>query len=104
MSSSIGVPGHCWGLDGEAWHDLGKCVDPACDHQCCTPLEPGELPSAIAIRRLVVMDQVARLFDKHPEYKTVVFHREVILSTEILVAVFLSAAGYELSQHILQTT
>lgn len=49
------------------------------------------------------MDQIARLFEDHAEYRTVVFHREVIANVEMLTAVFLSAAGNELSQHILET-
>lgn len=97
--STVGVPGHCWGLDGEQWHAPGECVALDCDHQCCvqTLILP---PNVVAMRRLVIMDEVARLMEEHPEYKQVVFHREVEFGVEILTAVFLSAASTEVAQHI----
>lgn len=35
-----GVPGHCYDIDGNLWHDPGDCRECGPDPQCCQEVTP----------------------------------------------------------------
>lgn len=102
----IGVPGHCYGLDGRLYHLPGECpsVDGACDRECCEKINNSTQLQEVLIRRQMMFTEVAQQLEDHRDYQTVVFHRDVLVpGIEVIVAIFLSAANNELAQVVLDT-